>query len=177
MEAGRRLKREGNTFVNLWYRELLVLSWRMFIILRRTPALYLLRLTLVGLTGLLCACLFWRPPENFTGFQLIVAYFSFALCVLFFSSADVVPIFIQERNIFIRETSHNMYRASTYLVAATVVYIPLQVIWLPQMSVDLCSEPLAEGFVNAACLRLHCYHSRRDAALPSWVPLQAEHTL
>ena len=127
MEAGRKAKRQGPLFVNLWYRELLILCWRMFIILRRTPALYLLRLTLVGLTGLLCACLFWHPPQNFTGFQLIVAYFSFALCVLFFSSADVVPIFIQERNIFIRETSHNMYRASTYLVAATIVYIPLQV--------------------------------------------------
>ena len=34
----------------------------------------------------------------------------------------------QDRNIFIRETSHNAYRTSTYVVATTVVYVPLQIL-------------------------------------------------
>ncbi|KAI3881733.1 hypothetical protein MKX03_022929 [Papaver bracteatum] len=35
-----------------------------------------------------------------------------------------VPTFIQERFIFIRETSHNAYRASSYVISSLIVYLP-----------------------------------------------------
>ncbi|CAI5528726.1 unnamed protein product [Closterium sp. Naga37s-1] len=62
------------------------------------------------------------------GFQERLAFFSFAICVLFFVSCDAVPIFIQERNIFLRETSSSAYRPSTYLLSSTLVYLPLHLL-------------------------------------------------
>eukprot|EP00475_Leptophrys_vorax_P012879 TRINITY_DN1924_c0_g2_i2.p1 TRINITY_DN1924_c0_g2~~TRINITY_DN1924_c0_g2_i2.p1 ORF type:complete len:923 (-),score=21.78 TRINITY_DN1924_c0_g2_i2:61-2700(-) len=110
---------------NSWLRELFILSKRSAMIIMRTPALYLLRLALIGITGLLLATLFYNPEESLKGFQQILAFFVFVNCVLFFCSCDAVPLFIQDRNIFIRETSSNAYRPSTYMISSTVVYLPL----------------------------------------------------
>jgi ABC-type multidrug transport system permease subunit len=44
--------------------------------------------------------------------------------LVFFSSNDAVPTFIQERFIFIRERSHNAYRASSYVISSLIVYLP-----------------------------------------------------
>nr|CAD1820845.1 unnamed protein product [Ananas comosus var. bracteatus] len=53
-----------------------------------------------------------------------LSFFIFTVCLFFFSSNDAVPAFIQERFIFIRETSHNAYRASSYTAAGLVTYLP-----------------------------------------------------
>ncbi|CAI5965226.1 unnamed protein product [Closterium sp. NIES-64] len=199
-------------YANGWWRELRVLMSRSVRVIARTPALYLLRLLLIMVTGLLIASLFWRPPFNAEGLHERLAFISFLVCTLFFSSADATPLFIQvchsawngvqsnttlsptymlawapymvysplhvlmalaitakswwhifspgstlsqsifhpfpplripglhtvfllfdpnhlqERNIFIRETSQHAYRPSTYMVASTLVYLPLHVL-------------------------------------------------
>lgn len=117
--------KEGQ-YANGWFRELLVLCSRSMRVIRRTPALYLLRLLLIMVTGLLIASLFWRPAYDSQGLHERLAFISFLSCTLFFSAADATPLFIQERNIFIRETSHHAYRPSTYMVSSTLVYLPLQ---------------------------------------------------
>lgn len=53
------------------------------------------------------------------------SFFIFTVCLFFFSSNDAVPAFIQERFIFVRETSHNAYRASSYTIAGLITYLPL----------------------------------------------------
>ena len=53
-----------------------------------------------------------------------MSFFIFTVCLFFFSSNDAVPAFIQERFIFIRETSHNAYRASTYTIAGIITHMP-----------------------------------------------------
>ncbi|GJP46570.1 hypothetical protein CLOM_g5840 [Closterium sp. NIES-68] len=113
-------------YANGWMGELMVLTRRAALNLWRTPALYLLRLALVAVTGLMLATLYFNPDSSLQGFQERLAFFSFSICVLFFCCLDAVPIFIEERNIFIRETTRNAYRPSTYLVATTLVYLPLQ---------------------------------------------------
>ncbi|CAI5496378.1 unnamed protein product [Closterium sp. Naga37s-1] len=113
-------------YANGWMGELMVLTKRAALNLWRTPALYLLRLALVAVTGVMLATLYFNPDESLSGFQERLAFFSFSICVLFFCCLDAVPIFIEERNIFIRETTRNAYRPSTYLVATTLVYLPLQ---------------------------------------------------
>ncbi|CAI7784977.1 unnamed protein product [Closterium sp. NIES-53] len=113
-------------YANGWMSELMVLTKRAALNLWRTPALYLLRLALVAVTGVMLATLYFNPDESLSGFQERLAFFSFSICVLFFCCLDAVPIFIEERNIFIRETTRNAYRPSTYLVATTLVYLPLQ---------------------------------------------------
>ncbi|CAI5461288.1 unnamed protein product [Closterium sp. Yama58-4] len=108
--------------------QLAVLTRRNALITFRTPALYLLRLGLIAITGIMLATIFFQPNDSMKGFQERLAFFSFAICVLFFVSCDAVPIFIQERNIFLRETSSSAYRPSTYLLSSTLVYLPLHLL-------------------------------------------------
>ncbi|CAI6003207.1 unnamed protein product [Closterium sp. NIES-64] len=119
---------ETRKYGNGWFAELAVLTRRNALITFRTPALYLLRLGLIAITGIMLATIFFQPNDSMKGFQERLAFFSFAICVLFFVSCDAVPIFIQERNIFLRETSSSAYRPSTYLLSSTLVYLPLHLL-------------------------------------------------
>ncbi|CAI7929764.1 unnamed protein product [Closterium sp. NIES-54] len=58
---GQGSRRQQGKYANGWWRELWVLTARSAIVIRRTPALYLLRLLLIMITGLLIASLFWQP--------------------------------------------------------------------------------------------------------------------
>ncbi|CAI5468141.1 unnamed protein product [Closterium sp. Yama58-4] len=144
-------------YANGWWRELRVLMSRSVRVIARTPALYLLRLLLIMVTGLLIASLFWRPPFNAEGLHERLAFISFLVCTLFFSSADATPLFIQERNIFIRETSQHAYRPSTYMVASTLVYLPLHVLMAIAITaeswwcVNLSGGGTSFGFVVLVC--------------------------
>ncbi|CAI5463454.1 unnamed protein product [Closterium sp. Yama58-4] len=115
-------------YANSWLRELWILLRRAALIIMRNPALYGLRLGLLTVAGLLLSSLFWQPPHTPKGLWERLAYLSFIVAVLFFCSADATPIFIEDRHIFIRETSHNTYRTSTYVVAHALVYMPLQIL-------------------------------------------------
>ncbi|CAI5537462.1 unnamed protein product [Closterium sp. Naga37s-1] len=115
-------------YANSWPRELWILLRRAALIITRNPALYGLRLGLLTVAGLLLSSLFWQPPHTPKGLWERLAYLSFIVAVLFFCSADATPIFIEDRHIFIRETSHNTYRTSTYVVAHALVYMPLQIL-------------------------------------------------
>ncbi|CAI5989200.1 unnamed protein product [Closterium sp. NIES-64] len=131
---------------------------RSAIVIRRTPALYLLRLLLIMITGLLIASLFWQPEFNTRGVHERLAFIAFLTCTLFFSSGDATPLFIQERNIFVRETTHNAYRPSTYLLASTLVYLPLHLL----MSLAITLEAwwclsLTGGAAGLAFMVLVCF--------------------
>ena len=61
---------------------------------------------------------------SFQDINRLLNFYIFAVCLVFFSSNDAVPTFIQERFIFIRETAHNSYRASSYVISSLIVYLP-----------------------------------------------------
>ncbi|CAI5507392.1 unnamed protein product [Closterium sp. Naga37s-1] len=150
--------RQQGKYANGWWRELWVLTARSAIMIRRTPALYLLRLLLIMITGLLIASLFWQPEFNTRGVHERLAFIAFLTCTLFFSSGDATPLFIQERNIFVRETTHNAYRSSTYLLASTLVYLPLHLL----MSLAITLEAwwclsLTGGTAGLAFMVLVCF--------------------
>lgn len=42
----------------------------------------------------------------------------------FYTCADALPVFLQERYIFMRETTHNTYRKSSYVLAHALIYVP-----------------------------------------------------
>ncbi|GLJ46744.1 hypothetical protein SUGI_0985660 [Cryptomeria japonica] len=126
----------GSKFANPWVREVAVLSWRNLLNVIRTPELFLSREIVLTVMALVLATLFQNlNPEKFNPENLnqkngiknvnhILSFYIFAVCLLFFSSNDAVPTFIQERFIFIRETSHNAYRASSYVISSFLVYLP-----------------------------------------------------
>ncbi|XP_076948356.1 ABC transporter G family member STR-like [Bidens hawaiensis] len=115
----------GPKFANPWLREVMVLSWRTALNVIRTPELFLSREIVLTVMGLTLASLFQKLDAfDFKTINRLLNFYIFAVCLIFFSSNDAVPTFIQERFIFIRETSHNAYRASSYVISSLIVYLP-----------------------------------------------------
>ncbi|OQU80214.1 hypothetical protein SORBI_3007G095100 [Sorghum bicolor] len=116
---------DGPKFANPWLREVAVLSWRTALNVVRTPELFLSREIVLTVMALILSTLFHRLSDsNFITINRLLNFYIFAVCLVFFSSNDAVPTFIQERFIFIRERSHNAYRASSYVISSLIVYLP-----------------------------------------------------
>lgn len=115
----------GPKFANPWLREVAVLSRRTALNVIRTPELFLSREIVLTVMALILSTLFKKLGRNdFKTINRLLNFYIFAVCLVFFSSNDAVPTFIQERFIFIRETSHNAYRASSYVISSLLVYLP-----------------------------------------------------
>ncbi|KVH92376.1 ABC transporter G family member 17-like [Cynara cardunculus var. scolymus] len=114
----------GPKFSNSFFAETWVLMRRNFINIRRTPELFLSRLMVLTIMGFMMATMFKKPGATMQGITNRLSFFIFTVCLFFFSSNDAVPAFIQERFIFVRETSHNAYRASSYTIAGLITYLP-----------------------------------------------------
>ncbi|CAJ1931217.1 unnamed protein product [Sphenostylis stenocarpa] len=114
----------GPKFSNSYLTEIWILIRRNFINIRRTPELFLSRLMVLTFMGFMMATMFHNPKQDLQGITNRLSFFIFTVCLFFFSSNDAVPAFIQERFIFIRETSHNAYRASTYTIAGIITHMP-----------------------------------------------------
>ncbi|KVI02752.1 AAA+ ATPase domain-containing protein [Cynara cardunculus var. scolymus] len=114
----------GPKFANSFFPETWILMRRNFINIRRTPELFLSRLVVLSIMGFMMATLFTKPDRSMQGITNRLSFFIFTVCLFFFSSNDAVPAFIQERFIFVRETSHNAYRASTYTISGLITYLP-----------------------------------------------------
>lgn len=130
----------GPKFSNSFISETWVLMRRNFITIRRTPELFLSRLLVLTVMGIMMATMFWHPKDTPQGITNRLSFFIFTVCLFFFSSNDAVPAFIQERYIFVRETSHNAYRASSYTIAGLITYLPFlalqaavyaAIVWFP----------------------------------------------
>ncbi|KAJ9676761.1 hypothetical protein PVL29_021996 [Vitis rotundifolia] len=112
-------------FANPWLREVAVLSWRNMLNIIRTPELFLSREIVLLVMALILSSLFQNLGDNsLKTVNRLLNFYIFAVCLVFFSSNDAVPTFIQERFIFMRETAHNAYRASSYVVSSLIVYLP-----------------------------------------------------
>ncbi|KAK0588034.1 hypothetical protein LWI29_033163 [Acer saccharum] len=115
----------GSKFANPWLREVAVLSWRTALNVVRTPELFLSREIVLAVMALILSSFFNDLGDyTFKTINRLLNFYIFTVCLVFFSSNDAVPTFIQERFIFIRETSHNAYRASTYVISSLIVYLP-----------------------------------------------------
>jgi ABC-type multidrug transport system ATPase subunit len=111
-------------FANPPWVEIAVLMKRSFLNIRRTPELFMMRMTTVIVTGFLLATVFWKLDESPKGVQERLGFFAFAMSTTFYTCADALPIFLQERYIFLRETAYNAYRRSSYVFAHALIFIP-----------------------------------------------------
>lgn len=114
----------GPKFANSYVSEVWVLMRRNFTNIRRTPELFLSRQMVLTIMGFMMATMFLNPKDDTQGITTRLSFIIFTVCLFFFSSNDAVPAFIQERFIFVRETSHNAYRASSYTISGLITYIP-----------------------------------------------------
>ncbi|XP_057805172.1 ABC transporter G family member STR2-like [Salvia miltiorrhiza] len=130
----------GPKFANSFIPEMWILMRRNFTSIRRTPELFLSRLVVLTVMGIMMGTMFLKPKDDPQGITNRLSFFIFTVCLFFFSSNDAVPAFIQERFIFVRETSHNAYRASSYTLAGLITYLPFlalqaavyaAIVWFP----------------------------------------------
>ncbi|KAL0321966.1 UNVERIFIED_CONTAM: ABC transporter G family member 1 [Sesamum calycinum] len=112
------------TFANPSWIEMAVLSKRSFTNSRRMPELFGVRLGAVMVTGFILATMFWRLDNSPKGIQERLGFFAFAMSTTFYTCADALPVFLQERYIFMRETAYNAYRRSSYVLSHSLVSLP-----------------------------------------------------
>ncbi|GMG99365.1 hypothetical protein Nepgr_001205 [Nepenthes gracilis] len=112
------------TFANPFWIELAVLSKRSMTNSRRMPELFGIRLGAVLVTGFILATMFWRLDDSPKGVQERLGFFAFAMSTTFYTTADALPVFLQQRYIFMRETAYNAYRRSSYVLSHAITALP-----------------------------------------------------
>ncbi|KAK6231511.1 hypothetical protein QUC31_011202 [Theobroma cacao] len=113
------------SFANPFWIEVLVLSRRLLTNSRRMPAKFGVRLGTIMVTGIVLATMFWQLDDSPSGVQERLGCIAISIAAIFFNCITEVPTFIQERYIFMRETAYNAYRRSSYVLARSLIHIPL----------------------------------------------------
>ncbi|EOA23566.1 hypothetical protein CARUB_v10016759mg [Capsella rubella] len=113
-----------SSYVNSPLTEAFILAKRYMRNWIRTPELIGMRMGTVMVTGLLLATVYWRLDNTPRGAQERMGFFAFAMSTMFYCCADNIPVFIQEQYIFLRETTHNAYRTSSYVISHALVSLP-----------------------------------------------------
>jgi ABC-type multidrug transport system ATPase subunit/ABC-type multidrug transport system permease subunit len=111
-------------FANPFWIEMGVLTRRAFINTKRTPEIFAIRLGAVLITGFILATIFWRLDDSPKGLQERLGFFAIAMSTMFYTCSDALPVFLNERYIFLRETAYNAYRRSSYVLSHTIVGFP-----------------------------------------------------
>ncbi|CAN6349541.1 unnamed protein product [Urochloa humidicola] len=112
------------TFANPPWTEVWVLIKRSFTNTRRMPELFFMRLGTIMVTGFIFATIFWRLDDTPRGVQERLGFFAMGMSTMFYVCADALPVFVQERHIYLRETAHNAYRRVSYVLANAAVAFP-----------------------------------------------------
>ncbi|KAK9079278.1 hypothetical protein SSX86_000949 [Deinandra increscens subsp. villosa] len=112
------------TFANPFWTEVVVISKRSMLNSWRSPELYAIRLGAIVITGTILATMFRNLDNSPRGIQERLGFFAFAMSTMFYTCAEAIPVFLQERYIFMRETAYNAYRRSSYVVSHSIIAIP-----------------------------------------------------
>ncbi|CAN4104225.1 unnamed protein product [Withania somnifera] len=106
--------------------EILILGGRFCKNIFRTKQLFATRIIQALVAGFILGSIFMNVDNNLgqVALQTRLGFFAFSLTFLLSSMTEGLPIFLQERTIFMRETSRGAYRVSSYVVANTFVFLP-----------------------------------------------------
>ncbi|KAL4591940.1 hypothetical protein LXL04_004915 [Taraxacum kok-saghyz] len=121
---GSNLSSSVPTFANSFWVEVFVIAKRSMLNSWRSPEVYAIRLGAIIVTGTILATMFRKLDNSPRGIQERVGFFAFAMSTMFYTCAEAIPVFLQERYIFMRETAYNAYRRSSYVVSHSIMSIP-----------------------------------------------------
>ncbi|XP_039173872.1 ABC transporter G family member 6 [Eucalyptus grandis] len=116
------------TFANPFWIEMAVLSKRSITNSRRMPGHFGIRLGAVLVTGFILATMFWQLDNSPKGVQERLGFFAFSMSTIFYTCADALSVFLQERYIFMRETAYNAYRRWSYVLSHSLTALPALVL-------------------------------------------------
>lgn len=111
-------------FANPFWIEMAVIAKRSLTNSRRMPELFGIRLGAVLVTGGILATIFYHLDNSPKGVQERLGFFAFAMSTTFYTCAEAIPVFLQERYIFMRETAYNAYRRSSYVLSHSIIAVP-----------------------------------------------------
>ncbi|KAJ7552744.1 hypothetical protein O6H91_06G068600 [Diphasiastrum complanatum] len=112
------------TFANSRAREILILCQRFGKVVIRTRQLFAARSMQAILAGIGLGSIFFSLRYDERGVQERLGFFAFTLTFLLSSTTEALPLFLEEREIVMRETSRGAYRISSYVIANTLVFLP-----------------------------------------------------
>ncbi|CAO2839619.1 unnamed protein product [Amaranthus hypochondriacus] len=115
-------------YANPFWLEVYVIGKRSLLNSRRMPELFGIRLGAIVVTGTILATIFWHLDQSPKGAQERLGFFAFAMSTMFYTCAEAIPTFLQERYIFLRETAYNAYRRSSYVLSHALISIPSLII-------------------------------------------------
>ncbi|XP_027177216.1 ABC transporter G family member 6 [Coffea eugenioides] len=111
-------------FANPFWSEMIVIAKRSILNSIRAPELFGVRLGAVIVTGFILATIFRKLDSSPRGIQERLGFFAFAMSTTFYTCAEAIPVFLQQRHIFMRETAYNAYRRSSYVLSHSILSIP-----------------------------------------------------
>lgn len=115
-------------FANSRIRETLILTHRFSKNIFRTKELFACRTITMLIAGLVLGSIFYDLKDDLVGAQERVGLFAFVLTFLLSTTVEALPVFLQEREILMKETSCGSYRVSSYAIANGLVYLPFLLI-------------------------------------------------
>lgn len=115
-------------FANSRLRETIILTHRFSKNIFRTRELFACRTIQMLVSGLVLGSIFYDLKGDLTGAEERVGLFAFTLTFLLSCTTEALPIFLQEREILMKETSCGSYRVSSYAIANGLVYLPFLLI-------------------------------------------------
>lgn len=115
-------------YANSRLRETLILTQRFSKNILRTRELFAFRTIQMLVAGVVLGSIFYDLKDDLVGAEERVGLFAFILTFLLTSTIEALPIFLQEREILMKETSCGSYRVSSYAIANGLVYLPFLLI-------------------------------------------------
>ncbi|EKX42629.1 hypothetical protein GUITHDRAFT_73695 [Guillardia theta CCMP2712] len=109
---------------NGFMTQLLILSHRAFFNNARNPGIFLVRLVMYIMLCLLMGFMFWDLGTGPTDINSRVALLFFVAAFLVFMSVAVLPFFIVERAVFLRERANGWYMVPAYVLASFLMSLP-----------------------------------------------------
>ncbi|KAH7566094.1 hypothetical protein JRO89_XS08G0084500 [Xanthoceras sorbifolium] len=111
-------------FANSRLQETIILTHRFSKNIFRTKELFACRTIQMLVSGFVLGSIFYNVKDDLLGAEEKVGLFAFILTFLLSCTTEALPVFLQEREILMRETSCGSYRVSSYAIANGLVYLP-----------------------------------------------------
>jgi ABC-type multidrug transport system permease subunit len=80
------------------------------------------------LCSVILGTLFMHVKHDRLGVTQRQGFINFTLAFIVFTTIDAMPVFLKERQVFIRETSRGAFRTSSYVLAKPIVSLPFLVL-------------------------------------------------
>lgn len=122
------VKEKAMLYSNSPTEEILILGQRFCSNIFRTKQLFATRVIQALVAGFVLGTIFLNVgngnKQSKIALQTRSGFFAFSLTFLLSSTTEGLPIFLEERATFMRETSRGAYRVSSYVLANTLVFLP-----------------------------------------------------